>query len=70
MKILKCPLALLCAIFMPVLIWVGAGTALYQCRRRVKLLANGVRASFCSIDSDCGSGYICVNGECVPKQAS
>ena len=70
MKILKCALALSCAIFIPLLIWVGAGTALHQCRRRVKLMADGARASFCSVNSDYGTSYVCVNGECVPKQAN
>ena len=66
MKIIKCAIALLFGIMTPVLIWVGASTALYQSRKRVKPLV--CRVTFCSIDSDCPTGYICIDGKCMPSQ--
>ncbi len=68
MKILQCALALLCAIFMPVLIWVGAGTALYQCRKRVKLLADGVRTSLCLSTSIAAQAIFVLMGSVYPSR--
>ena len=63
MKIVKCAIALLFGIMTPALIWVGASAALYQSRKRGKLLAD--RVTFCSVNSDCPAGYICIDGKCI-----
>ena len=65
-------LALLGVFTAPVLIWVGAGVALYQDSTSRSLLQRPARRSFagdgltCALDADCPPGYICMNGSCVP----
>lgn len=56
-------LAFLIGCSTPILIWVGAGSALYQ-RRKEKTLPGA-----CSIDADCPLGYVCVSGRCMPAEA-
>jgi len=58
--------ALLFGCFMPVLIWVGVGTAVYQFRKEAKQVKQAIPDSVCSIDTDCPPGYICISGRCVP----
>ena len=65
----NCVVALLLGVSAPILIWVGAGSALYQSRKRAKLLEKALPAPTCAIDADCPLGYVCVNGRCVPEGA-
>ncbi len=64
----NCILALLLGCSVPLLIWVGAGSALYQWRKQSKLLKRALPDLVCSIDADCPSGYVCFNGRCVPAK--
>jgi len=57
-------LALLIGCCAPVLVWVGAGSALYHRQKRAK---ERWAEMVCRIDADCPSGYLCVNGRCVPE---
>ncbi|MFC1905409.1 hypothetical protein ACFLXL_01210 [Chloroflexota bacterium] len=65
-------LALLFGIFSPIVIWVMGGIALYQSGviirdRKEKDLSRTKEASLiCAIDADCLSGFVCLNGNCVP----
>jgi len=61
-RIGKLCLVLLGGLLFPIGIWVAAGSALYQSRRR------RVRGSSltCRIDADCPAGFVCVGGRCVP----
>ena len=67
-------IALLIGCFVPVVIWVTGGVALYQRtvenskRRRLARVINP--ALTCHIDTDCPPGYACVNGCCVPENAA
>ena len=65
-RLRNCMVALLMGLSAPVLIWVGAGAALYQSRKEVSLLKHAISDLACSIDADCPPGYTCVNGHCVP----
>lgn len=56
-------LALLIGCCTPALVWVGAGSALYQSRRKLREVWAGV----CRFDADCPPGFFCVNGRCVPE---
>lgn len=56
-------LGLLVATFMPVAIWVAAGSALYQGRTKARRL----ESASCSTDADCPPGYACVGGRCLPE---
>ena len=58
------PLALLAAAIFPVLIFVGAGVAMHQNEWRLR---RQIKELFCSIDTDCPPGYVCVDGRCVPE---
>ncbi|MBI2869272.1 MAG: hypothetical protein HYX96_05555 [Chloroflexi bacterium] len=59
-RFLNCFMALGVGLVMPVLIWVGAGSAMVQAKR--------MKASpACSLDSDCPPGFVCVNGRCVAR---
>ncbi|MFC1846226.1 hypothetical protein ACFLYM_02285 [Chloroflexota bacterium] len=61
-------MALLIVCFVPVTIWVAAGSTLYQSRKR-RLSARDNEASLiCSLNTDCPLGYICVDGYCVSEQ--
>ena len=66
-------LALLVGCFVPIIIWVAGGIALYQAsyqnqKRKIKKLAGNVLTGLtCSIDADCPPGHICMNGQCVPE---
>ncbi len=64
----KCFIALLFALCIPVLIWIGAGSALYSVYRGKKKqrLAEMIQNLTCSIDTDCPPGMICISGRCVP----
>jgi len=66
-------LALLIGCFVPVVIWVVGGVALYQAssqgRKRRELAKAVVPSVACSIDTDCPTGFVCVNGYCVPEHA-
>jgi len=56
-------LALLVGFCTPALVWVGAGSALYQSRRKLREVWVGV----CRIHADCPPGFFCVNGRCIPE---
>ncbi len=62
----RCCLALLLGCCAPLLIWTGAGVALHQRGKQVKLLKRAIPDLVCSIDADCPEGYACVGGCCVP----
>jgi len=64
----NCTIALLLGCCMPLLIWVGAVSALYQSRKQNKLLKRLPLDLVCSFNADCPSGYICLNGRCVPAR--
>jgi len=51
----------------PILVWVGAGAALYQSRKTANLLKRALPERACSIDSDCPPGFACVSGRCMPQ---
>jgi len=59
------PLALVAAAIFPVLIFVGAGLALYQNEWRLR---RQIKEFVCSMDTDCPPGYVCVAGRCVPAE--
>jgi hypothetical protein len=59
-------LALLIGCFVPMVIWVAGGVALYQRRKGRELAGAALPDLACSIDTDCPHGYMCVNGYCVP----
>ncbi|MFH0913888.1 MAG: hypothetical protein V1849_01185 [Chloroflexota bacterium] len=52
--------ALLAGLLMPMLIWVGAASALYQRQKRASLT--------CSVDNECPPGFVCMSGYCVPER--
>ena len=68
-RLRNCTLALLLGCSAPLLIWVGAGVALYQKRRAVSPLKQALSGVACSIDADCPPGYICLNSRCFPKES-
>ena len=59
----KCFLAIGLGCISPLLIWTGAGVALYQSGKRSRLAK-----LVCSIDTDCPSGFVCQGGQCVPAR--
>lgn len=61
----NCLVALVLGISAPVLIWVGAGSALYQRRKA----ARAAESLSCSLDADCPPGHICLDGICVPADS-
>ena len=63
----NCCTALLLGICAPLLIWVGAGAALYQQRKDARLTKRDLPELTCSINSDCPPGFICLGGHCVPE---
>ncbi len=65
-RLRNCALALLIGISAPALIWVGAGSALYQSRKQGNLLKRALPNLACSIDTDCPTGFVCLRGQCVP----
>ena len=67
-RLRDCILALLLGCCTPLLIWVGAGVALYQRRKEVNLLKQALPNLVCSIDAECPSGYVCLHGRCVPEK--
>ena len=68
-RLRNCTLALLLGCSAPLLIWAGAGMALYQKRRAASPLKQALSGVSCSIDTDCPPGYICLNGRCVLKES-
>jgi len=64
-RLRNCTLALLIGFCTPLLIWVGAGCALYQSRKQKELLKQALPNVACSIDSDCPPGFVCVSGQCA-----
>lgn len=68
-RLRNCIVALLLGCSTPVLIWVGAGVALYQRRKEANLLKQALPNLACSIDADCPPGFVCLNGQCVPLKA-
>lgn len=64
----NCILALLIGCSTPILIWVGAGSALYQGRKRANLLKRALTNLACSVDADCPLGFVCLDGYCVPTK--
>jgi len=66
-RLQNCVLAVLMGCSVPILIWVGAASALYQNGKRVKLSEKALMNLACFIDSDCPQGYVCVNGRCQPQ---
>lgn len=69
-RLRNCTLALLLGLCVPLLIWVGAGVALSQRRRQANLVKQAFPDLVCSIDADCPSGYVCLNGRCVLQEAA
>ncbi len=67
-RLRNCALALLIGFCTPLLIWVGAGCALYQSRKQKELLKQALPNVACFIDTDCPPGFICWRGRCVPAQ--
>ena len=67
-RLRNCTIVLLLGCCAPLLIWVGAGAALYQWRKEANLLKQALPDSVCSIDTDCPSGYVCLAGRCVPAK--
>jgi hypothetical protein len=65
-RLRNCTVALLLGCSAPLLIWMGAGAALYQWRKEVNLLGRASQDLVCSIDFDCPSGFVCLAGHCVP----
>ena len=65
-RLRNCILALLIGCCTPLLIWMGAGSALYQSRKRAKVLKRTLPGLTCAIDADCPVGHVCVGGYCVP----
>ena len=63
-------LALLIGCCTPLLIWIGAGNALYQSRKRASQLKRALPNVSCRIDTDCPPGFICVGGFCVPERGA
>ncbi len=68
-RLRKCTLAFLIGCSAPLLIWVGAGVALYQQRKQANLLGQVLPDLACSIDADCPPGFVCVGGYCVLAKA-
>ncbi len=68
-RLRNCLVALLFGISAPVLIWVGAGSALYQSRKRAKMREKALPHLACAIDADCPPSYVCVDGRCVLEKA-
>ena len=64
----NCMLALACGFLTPILIWVGAGVAFYEIRKRTILLKRALPNLACAIDIDCPDGYMCLSGHCVPAK--
>lgn len=70
MRVLRnAAIALILGSLAPLLIWVGAGSALYQSRRRAKSSEKGLPNWACSVDNDCPAGFVCVDGYCMPEQS-
>ena len=65
-RLRNCTVALLLGLCVPLLIWVGAGTVLYQSRKQIKFSKRALHDLVCAIDTDCPPGYVCLNGRCVP----
>lgn len=63
----NCMSALVMGLLAPILVWVGAGAALYQRRKEVKLFKQTLPNLSCSLDTDCPPGYMCTGGRCVPQ---
>ncbi len=61
-RLRNCGLALLLGCCTPLLIWVGAGSALYQSRKQI------LKNIACAIDADCPPGFVCAGGSCVPAK--
>lgn len=66
-KVRNCFIAISLGLCTPLLIWVGAGCAFVAVQKQKKLLSRALPELVCSIDSDCPTGYVCVNGLCVPE---
>ena len=64
-KLRNCSLAFFLGCCAPLLIWVGAGVALYKRQKDVGQLRKSLLNLLCSTDTDCPSGYICEEGRCV-----
>ncbi len=61
-------LAVLCSIFVPLLMWVAFCATIWQIfvewrTLRPQLLSGNLA---CGIDAGCPPGYVCVGGRCVP----
>lgn len=62
-------LALLAFVCLPLLMWIAVFIGLSQVFKewrttRPQLLSGNL---FCSTDTDCPPGYICISGKCAPK---
>ena len=68
-RLRNCTLALLIGLCTPLLIWMGAGSALYGSMRRARLLKRALPDLTCAIDADCPSGFVCLGGRCVSGHA-
>lgn len=61
-------IALFLACCVPLLIWAGACSALYQRKREINLLKRALPDLSCHIDTDCPPGFMCIAGRCVPER--
>ena len=68
-RLRNCMLALLLGCCTPLLIWIGAGVALYQRKKLTNLLKQALPNLACALDVDCPPGFVCLSGYCVPEKA-
>jgi hypothetical protein len=64
-------MVVLTAVFMPILIWVAAiiNIRMALAGRRASRRLSAAEAIACRIDTDCPSGYRCLDGRCFPVLA-
>ena len=67
----NCTVALLLGMCAPLLIWAGAGSALYAgfiSQRRTGRVYRALKELTCAMDSDCPPGHVCIDGQCIPAE--
>ena len=67
-RLRNCVIVLLLGCCAPLLIWVGAGSALSQSLKQRKLQKRAIPDLVCSLNADCPTGFVCVSGHCVPAR--